>query len=216
MSESVSTEAPQFTFTLEGDTQALFAAMAKAQTSYEVAKKTGTNPHFKSKFAPLDEVIAATHAGNAANGISVLQPMVSDQFGGMYLMTIVSHESGGCIKATVPLGEVGSIQDLGSKVTYMRRYARSALLGIAADEDDDGNAASENKSTFVRKEPAVTPKAKSAMSKERADEVTATAKEKGMTGEQFAKLVYEHTGNKWKDCDDLDATKVLAALVLLP
>lgn len=216
MTDSAPTEAHQFTFALEGDTQALFAAMAKAQASYEVAKKTSTNPHFKSKFAPLEEVISATHAGNAANGISVLQPMVSDQFGGMYLMTIVSHESGGCIKATVPLGEVGSIQDLGSKVTYMRRYARSALLGIAADEDDDGNAASENKSTFVRKEPTVSSKSKSAMSKERADEVTTAAKDKGLTGEQFRKVVYEQTGNKWADCDDNDAVKVLAALVLLP
>ncbi len=215
MTDTLATEAPIFTFTLEGDTTALFAALAKAQASYEVAKKTATNPHFKSKFAPLDEVIAATHAGNSANGISVLQPMVSDQFGNMYLMTIVSHESGGCIKATVPLGEVGSIQDLGSKVTYMRRYARSALLGVAADEDDDGNADS-LKHQPLRKEPSTPKPAPSTdLSKATQEEVIATAKAKGLDGAGLAKVVYEQTGQKWKDCSELDAKKVLAALVLI-
>ncbi len=217
MTDTPVTEAPLFTFTLEGDTTALFAALAKAQASYEVAKKTATNPHFKSKFAPLDEVIAATHAGNSANGISVLQPMVSDQFGNMYLMTIVSHESGGCIKSTVPLGEVGSIQDLGSKVTYMRRYARSALLGVAADEDDDGNAGNDSRPQSVRKEPsAPKPAPATDLSKATQEEVIATAKAKGLDGAGLAKVVYEQTGQKWKDCSELDAKKVLAALVLLP
>ncbi len=202
-------EVPVFTFELTGDTTALFAAMAAAQGAYKAAKKSATNPHFKSKFAPLEEVIEATAEGNKANGIAVLQPMVSDQFGGLFLMTIVSHSLGGCLKATVPLGAVDSIQDLGSKVTYMRRYARSALLGIVADEDDDGNAAQAQTS---RREPSAPRPQASAIPNPLADSVMAQAKANNLDGKAFAKLVYEQTGNAWKDCDETDARKLLGVL----
>jgi len=45
-------------------------------------------------------------------------------------------------------------QYIGSAISYARRYALSAILGLATDEDDDGNAASGNiikeKKTIVK------------------------------------------------------------------
>jgi hypothetical protein len=52
---------------------------------------------------------------------------------------------------TIPTPENGTVQDLGSAITYLRRYSLQAMLGIAAEEDDDGNRASGNVATAAAK-----------------------------------------------------------------
>lgn len=208
---------PPARLTYDGPKGPLFKAMAEARKHFtslsanataDVQMKSGGKYQFS--YAPLDTVLDALQPGLVAAGLAVMQP-----FDGDVMYTIVAFE-GSSMTVETPLPQWSTPQDLGSLLTYIRRYQLKGIFGVADSEDDNGNTASGNKAQVTRKEPTVAPKSKSAMSKERADEVTATAKEKGMTGEQFAKLVYEHTGNKWKDCDDLDAAKVLAALVLLP
>jgi hypothetical protein len=58
------------------------------------------------------------------------------------LTTQVCHKEGGFFKSTMLLPETKDAQALGSALTYCKRYALSAILGIVTDEDDDGNAAS--------------------------------------------------------------------------
>ena len=41
-------------------------------------------------------------------------------------------------------GRQEGAQSVGSSITYAKRYAYCAILGIVADEDDDGNMASGN------------------------------------------------------------------------
>lgn len=203
--------------TYDGPKGPLFKALAEARKHFtslsasataDVTMKSGGKYQFS--YAPLDVVLEALQPGLVAAGIAILQP-----FDGDVMYTIVAFE-GSSMTVETPLPNWNTPQELGSLLTYIRRYQLKGIFGVADSEDDDGNTASGNKAQVTRKEPTVAPKAKSSMSKERSYEVTATAKEKGLNGEQFGKLVYEHTGNKWKDCDDLDATKVLAALVLLP
>lgn len=100
--------------------------------------KDGVNPFFKSKYATLENVITTVKEHLVVNGLSYAQFPDGD---GLY--TIILHKSGEWIGAHATLELKGHTpQDQGSAITYMRRYALSAALGLATEEDDDGNAAS--------------------------------------------------------------------------
>ena len=59
------------------------------------------------------------------------------------LSTMLIHESGEYIRGTVGLRPIkGDPQSMGAAMTYARRYGLQAVLGITADDDDDGNQAS--------------------------------------------------------------------------
>ena len=116
-------------------------ALAKAQTEMGKALKQSNNPHFKSKYADLGNVMDACLPALNAVGIAVIQPTGEDDHG-RYVETILIHgESGESLACRVPL-IVGKndMQGYGSAVTYGRRYGLMAMAGIAP-EDDDGNAA---------------------------------------------------------------------------
>lgn len=116
-------------------------ALARAQTEMGKALKQSNNPHFKSKYADLGNVMDACLPALNAVGIAVIQPTGEDDHG-RYVETILIHgESGESLACRVPL-IVGKndMQGYGSAVTYGRRYGLMAMAGIAP-EDDDGNAA---------------------------------------------------------------------------
>lgn len=117
-------------------TNELSAALAKAQAVGMTAIINKTNPHFKNRYADLAAVIDATRKPLADNGLSVTQTTeVRD--GGFVLVTALRHSSGQWIASDYPLPMAAKPQELGSALTYARRYSLSALLCIAADEDDD-------------------------------------------------------------------------------
>lgn len=118
----------------------LATALAKAQGEIENASKSSTNPHFKSKYADLAEVLNTVRPVFAANGLSVMQCPSYDQ-GVVNVETIIMHASGDWISSTVsaPVSKQDA-QGVGSAITYCRRYSLAAVAGIA-QEDDDGNMA---------------------------------------------------------------------------
>ena len=129
---------------LEHSTPELFAALAKMQGEVENATKGSLNPHFKSKYADLAEVLNTVRPVLAANGLSVIQ---SPSFDGAvcHVTTTLAHASGGYITGTmscVPAKQDG--QGVGSSTTYLRRYSLAAVCGIA-QEDDDGNSSAHSK-----------------------------------------------------------------------
>ena len=125
----------------------LAAALAKAKTSFGEIKKTAENPFYHSKYAPLDGVIAATDAALSANGLAVTQLPENEG-----LTTLLLHTSGQYISSLYPIRPVkDDPQGLGSAITYARRYALSAILGVASEPDDDANAASGGKATAAAK-----------------------------------------------------------------
>lgn len=123
----------------------LAAALAKAQGEMQHAGKDVTNTFFKSKYADLPSVFDAARPCLAKNGISVVQlPEINAQ-GEVVLMTQISHASGQWMRSWYPVKPVkNDPQGLGSAVTYARRYAYCCMVGVAAGDDDDGNAASGN------------------------------------------------------------------------
>lgn len=127
----------------------LAEALAKAQGKIKPASKDAVNPHFKSKYADLAAVWDVVREPLAANGLSVIQ-LPSADGAKVTLVTMLLHSSGQWIKSRLTmLAAQNTPQGLGSCITYARRYALSSVLGVAAEIDDDGNAASAP-STFKR------------------------------------------------------------------
>ena len=114
----------------------LAAALAVAQGMMENAIMNRTNPHFKTKYADLAAVLNAARKPLSANGLAIVQTI-----GDGVLHTRLLHTSGQWIASEHPLPMSGKPQEIGSALTYARRYSLSALIGIAADEDDDANVA---------------------------------------------------------------------------
>jgi len=118
----------------------LATALAKAQGELENASKSSSNPHFKSKYADLAEIINTTRPVFSANGLSVTQ-CPSFEAGIVSVETILMHSSGQWISSTIsaPVSKQDA-QGVGSAITYCRRYSLAAVAGIA-QEDDDANSA---------------------------------------------------------------------------
>ena len=124
-------------------TPELFAALAAAQGEVENASKSSANPHFKSKYADLAEVLNTVRPVFAKHGLSITQ---STGFNGslVSVTTLVGHKGGGLIYSTAScVPSKTDAQGIGSATTYLRRYSLAAMAGIA-QEDDDGNAAAHN------------------------------------------------------------------------
>lgn len=119
----------------------LAAALAKAQAEMKSASMSRVNPHFKSKYAPLNEVIEVTKALNK-HGLSFVQPARVSADGVVEIETVLMHSSGQWLSETLGLKpQQNTPQGVGAAITYGRRFGLSSLIGIAADEDDDGEEA---------------------------------------------------------------------------
>lgn len=119
----------------------LAMALAKAQSQFRGAEEDKVNPHFKSKYSSLNALWEACRDGLSKNGLSVSQ-LPQRNGNGIDLITILMHSSGQWIQCTLPVVEkIPAPQILGSAITYAKRYALSAIVGIASGDDDDGNSA---------------------------------------------------------------------------
>lgn len=120
----------------------LATALAAAQAEVEAAKKESTNPHFKNKYADLASVWLACRGPLTSHGLAVTQwPSTTER--GVAVTTVLTHSSGQWMRDTLelPLAQNATAQQVGSAITYARRYMLAAVAGVAPD-DDDGEAAS--------------------------------------------------------------------------
>jgi hypothetical protein len=121
---------------------ALAKVLPKAQAAIAKVTKDAKNPHFDAKYASLYELADAILPAMNGAGITVLQPVASDDQG-VRVMTMLLHESGQWLRSThtIPVSKRDA-QGYGSALTYARRQALQALLTVAAQgEDDDGEGA---------------------------------------------------------------------------
>ena len=199
--------------TFDGPKGPLFKALAEARKHFgslsasataDVTMKSGGKYQFS--YAPLDVVLEALAPGLQASGLALLQP-----FDGDVMYTIVAFE-GSSMTIETPLPNWTTPQELGSLLTYLRRYQIKGVFGVADSEDDDGNAASGNKAQVNRKEPSAPKTPVSKLSPELAAKIHAAAKSNDLGREEFYALVLKQTGKKWADCDDVDGQKILTVL----
>lgn len=122
----------------------LAAALNKAQAAIKPAKKDRENPFFSSSYATLQSVWEAALPAMTTNGLSIAQTFTTPADAATIIVeTTLLHTSGEWLTSTLTLKPVKSDpQAFGSAITYGRRYSVAAILGIVADDDDDGNSAS--------------------------------------------------------------------------
>lgn len=120
----------------------LFKALLAFQGECQGVKKTSTNPHFKSKYADLEEVVATITPVAQKHGLGYTQLPCND--GSLVgVTTMVFHVSGQWLRSSycVPM-QKNDAQTAVAAVTYCRRCSLTAAFGLAP-EDDDGNTASQ-------------------------------------------------------------------------
>ncbi len=122
---------------------AIAKALHKAQGILKPALKDSTNPHFRSKYADLQSVWEAARPALQASELALVQGFQPGNGESLTVSTTLLHSSGEFITSEMTLKpQKADPQGIGSAATYGRRYGLAAILGIVADEDDDGNAAS--------------------------------------------------------------------------
>jgi predicted regulator of amino acid metabolism with ACT domain len=135
--------------------ESLVEALIKAQSSIENVSRDKQG--FGYKYADLASCLAAVKNPLADNGLSVSQIVSQDRNGKQVLVTLLMHKSGQWLKSIFALENVvmkqcNSLQQLGAGITYARRYALSAIVGLT-QEDDDAQSVS---SKVVEKEQGLT------------------------------------------------------------
>ncbi len=130
-------------------TDKLAAALAEAQGKLPIVPKlhmaeipTKNGGSYRYAYADLGDIVEASRPILAELGLAVLQ-MPGWEDGRDVLDTRVTHQSGQWVEGTMRLlvPDAATPQAQGSAVTYARRYAYCAALGIVADADDDGSLA---------------------------------------------------------------------------
>lgn len=115
---------------------ALAAALSKAQADITGALKDSANPFFKSKYADLASCWDACRKQLAANNLAVIQTTEVGETGAI-LVTTLAHSSGEWMRGYLPiLTKDAGPQGQGSGITYARRYALAAIVGLAQIDDD--------------------------------------------------------------------------------
>lgn len=200
-------EVNQAAIVFSGDIAPFAKAFVAAQKATEAVKKAASNPHFKSKYADLSEVVEATVPALNASGIAVMQ---SPGYDGklVSITTVLIHESGATATGTLHLNPTKpDPQGIGSAITYGRRYALLAMTG-AAPEDDDGNAASQPRHQPQQQPKREEPKTQTMQERmEGAMKAVANAK----TTDDVQKL-YELTSVLRGELDKVDRIKLEKAL----
>lgn len=127
----------------------LAKALSAFQSEVEQPKKTSDNPFFKSKFVPLEEVVKTINLFGPKHGLSFTQWPSTDEQGRTGVATLLMHTSGEFLEydPVYMKSDKDTAQAAGSVISYMKRYALSAIYGITSDEDDDGNNATGNGTT---------------------------------------------------------------------
>ena len=127
----------------------LAAALSKAQAAMEGATKDSENPHFKAKYADLGNCWVACRKALTDNGLGIIQIPSADG-ANVTVTTMLTHSSGQFIEGSLSMiAQKNTPQGVGSCITYARRYALSAFVGIAP-EDDDGQAASQGGGNYQK------------------------------------------------------------------
>lgn len=130
------------TCAVEQDISKLAVALCKVQgkLTNPPKNKTVNTGKYSYSYADLGSIIDHTRSALAEHGMSVVQT-IQIRDSGNCLVTMLIHESGQSITSIHPLPKGCAAQEFGSYLTYARRYSLCSILGVAAEDDDDGQQA---------------------------------------------------------------------------
>ena len=114
--------------------QADMPTVHKAETAEVTTKSGGSYTYTYANLASIQKVAMPLLA---SHGLAFICEPVIDDSGRVKLTAKVIHETGGSVEGELPLWG-NNPQELGSSITYMRRYLLGCLTGIVTDDDDDG------------------------------------------------------------------------------
>jgi len=117
-----------------------------------ITTKSGSS--YSYKYADLSDIWDAIREPLKVNQLAVTQSLSGGGSGLLSITTTVLHRSGQCLSDTVQLDVTNRTpQEVGSQITYFKRYALSAVLGLVTEDDDDGAAASRRSRADAPEEP---------------------------------------------------------------
>lgn len=188
-------------FTKSESLSKLAPALVKFQGEMKAVEKNAINPFFKSKYLDLAGVWEAIRDPLSKNGLSIVQIPAGDT-----LVTMLLHISGEYISGEQRLAPKNhDPQSIGSAISYARRYGISAVLGVVADEDDDGNAATKPVTHQQQKStPALTVLGDDDAKRYEADKrkfLFDTLKKRGVEEELYEVIAVAMKGKTTKDLD---------------
>lgn len=128
--------------------QAIVPVIAKNKTAVVPMRSGGK---YTYKYADLADILAAIRQPLAQCGLAVTQGLTSASQGKVGIKTTVWHARGDTYAETVEFSVSDKPQEIGSAISYFKRYALSATLAISTDEDDDGALSSS--AEFGREQP---------------------------------------------------------------
>lgn len=124
------------------DTPTLASALVELQASLPHVTKDAENPHFRSRYASLAALSDALLPAMAKLGLAwICFPSMTPDSSFSLRYELHHAPSGERLIGLYPLPASSTPQQIGSAITYARRYALSAVTGLVADDDDDANAA---------------------------------------------------------------------------
>lgn len=180
-------------------------AMAKIQNEMRPASKSAKNPFFKSTYSDIASIWDSFRDPMTKYEVTVWQDVISTETN-VSVLTRLVHSSGQWVEfgpITIPLVKKDA-QAVGSAISYAKRYALSASIGVVSgEEDDDGESAvGRGKSAYDTKPTQVQPDAK-------VDEMECMTLEDlfSKTDETFQKNFSTHMKNVWGIADFKDLKK---------
>ena len=154
-------------FTQSAEVTEIYSALVEAQNAIQnvttdrtadVRMRNGGN--YAYRYATLANVLAIARPALADQGCAIMQSPLTPAPGKVTVATRVIHRSGQWVETRVSIdpvnGAASTPQEVGSAITYARRYGVSALLSIASENDDDGAQASQRDAAPSAPAPAPT------------------------------------------------------------
>jgi hypothetical protein len=115
------------------------------QKKINTIKKDAKNPHFKNSYASLPQILSEVKPILSEVGLILVQPTIDNKV----MTQIIDAESGETITSELELPTGLNPQQLGSCLTYYRRYLLAGLLSLEIDDDDANLASTPQKPQFT-------------------------------------------------------------------
>jgi hypothetical protein len=116
--------------------KSFWARLLEAKTEIKAVHKGATNPHFKNRYADLNAIIEEVEPILIKNGLILIQPIID----GVQYTKVVDAFGEDLIESALPLTAGLNSQQLGSQITYFRRYTLQSLLSLRTTDDDANDA----------------------------------------------------------------------------